>query len=427
MTEISVIGAGFVGVAHTAFLSKYYSKINLIDKNVDLIKKLSLGSLPFASSDGRLNKIFCEGVLERKINPSSNIEFISNSSIVFISIGFDFTNDDNGFDNLKKLIQKIVTCVNDDCLIVLETTVPPGTSEKVVLPILLRESENKKINYVYSYERVMPGPNYLKSVEELPKVYAGLNDTSVKKYESHLGLVCRDTQHTRLNKLVSAETSKVFENTYRMMNIAIVQEFAEFAAHIGANVPDILDCIRERPTHSNIRYTGLAPGGYCLTKDPNFLISSAELNGFNYDFPILNATNKIVGRQNNSVLRFVTEKMNFQSSYHFLGISYLPGVGDLRGSSSLLTFEKLLELGYDVSVVDPYCKGFLGNATASSAIKGDVDTPGNAILATRHPEFTLEEFEKFQVLIDINTCLSKSEKLHLRSLGVSVYQYGESQ
>ncbi len=425
-TEISVIGAGFVGAAHATHLAKFYQKVNLIDRNEDLIERLKLGELQIISYDDELSRIFKEKVSAGVINPSKSIDAICSSNIIFISVAFDFKEDGNNFDNLRHLIKNIKRYAMLDCLVVLETTVPPGTSEKIILPLLIKLINEEKIGYVYSYERVMPGPNYLKSLEQLPKVYAGINQDSVSKYKTHLNLVSENKNHKRLRNIISAELAKVLENTYRMMNIAIVQEFAEISEKIGADLPNILTSIRNRPSHSNIRYAGLAPGGYCLTKDPNFLISSSELVDFSYDFPILKAANKILARQNNIIMSYLLSRMKINLPHLFFGVSYLPGVGDTRGSSSLWMYQQLVKSDYSVYVIDPYCEEELSNSEKILFYSEQEGPVKNGIIATRHPEFTIEYFKNLEVVFDINSCLSEEEKKYLRNRNIEVFQYGEN-
>ncbi len=426
MKEVSIIGAGFVGVAHAAFLSKFYTRVNLIDKNDELIRYLNGGKLPFTSSDTNLSSIFAKEVANEVINPTSDLQQMTASSSIFISISFDFSSGENDYTNLIVLFEKICYFARSEALIVLETTVPPGTSDKIILPVLLKENEKKSLRYVYSYERVMPGPNYLDSVEKLPKVYGALDDSSNQRYLEHLDKVYSSGEHVRLTNLISAETAKVFENTYRMINIALVQEFTEFSEFVGANTPDILDCIRSRSTHNNIRYSGLAPGGYCLTKDPSFLMKSSELFEFKHELPILTASIKTTEKQNGRVLDFLKEKLDINSNYQFLGISYLSGVGDVRGSSSLLTYKKLYEMGYKINAIDNYCQKFTSQVPGNLLEVRENFSGCKVILATRHPEINSKILSQCVEIIDINSCLTKLEKTSLRDMGVRIMQYGEN-
>jgi UDP-N-acetyl-D-glucosamine dehydrogenase len=425
MYEISIIGAGFVGVAHAAFLSKFYRRINLIDKNPNLISQLKAGEIPFASSDNQLKKTFFDAVNNKTIIPSGELSHIASSEAIFVSVSFDFSTKESSYANLQSLFRDIYSLAASQTLVVLETTVPPGTSEKVIVPELFKGSNQKDLQYVYSYERVMPGPNYLHSVEQLPKVFATINMASTQAYKKHLSLVNAHASHVQLGELISAELAKVYENTYRMVNIALVQEFTEFGVTVGANTMDILESIRARPTHNNIRFPGLAPGGYCLTKDPTFLQKSSDLFEINHQFPILEAAISTTSKQNEKVLEFLKQNLDKQSEYVFLGVSYLSGVGDLRSSSSLSIFKDLLTNGYSVCALDNYCLQYRDEIPGKLLDDLDLISGKKVILATRHPEVSLEKLKDCFEIIDINSCLQSCEKIKLRRKNVKISQYGE--
>jgi len=420
--KAGVVGAGFVGTAHSVFLSQFYDSVTLVDRDERLVENLARGIIPFSSSDPNLNSLFTQAIKSHTILPTSDILSLQDLDIIFICVGLDFYHESNGFENLDKLFTSIGSTVKSSCLIVLETTVPPGTSDKVVLPALRRSSPDNRFFYVYSYERVMPGPSYLKSIEELPKVYAACSDESCALYEAHLELVAPKVSHKLLKSFVSVELSKVLENSYRMINIAIIQEFAKFSRQLGAELNDILECIRERPTHSNIRYPGLAPGGYCLTKDPRFLYTSAELNEIHPDFPILSAAVDTVDLQNSYVSDYVCSVIEPSETIDFLGLAYLAGVGDLRGSSSLTVFQDLVKRGYTLIPIDPFV------ATNSDAIESislsNAPSSDTAIIATAHPDFNHEFLSNYSKIIDINACLNSAFKKNLQKSGITVIQYG---
>ena len=116
----------------------------------------------------------------------------------------------------------------------------------------------------------MPGKNYFDSIVNYWRVYAGIDDESAKKCEKFLKKIIntKDYPLTRLSDTTSSETAKVLENSYRAANIAFIEEWGRFAEDIGIDIFEIIESIRMRPTHSNIRQPGFGVGGYCLTKDP---------------------------------------------------------------------------------------------------------------------------------------------------------------
>ena len=116
----------------------------------------------------------------------------------------------------------------------------------------------------------MPGKNYLDSLINAQRVYAGLNkrsESSCKKFFSKI-INTKKYPLQKLNSIEECETAKLLENSYRAINIAFIEEWGIFAENIGVNLFEVLNAIKIRPTHSNIRKPGLGVGGYCLTKDP---------------------------------------------------------------------------------------------------------------------------------------------------------------
>ena len=128
------------------------------------------------------------------------------------------------------------------------------------------------IMLAHSYERVAPGPDYLNSVVNYWRVYAGINDRASNACQAFLEKIV-DTQQfplRRLSSTTASETAKIMENTYRAANIALIDEWGIFAENVGIDIFEIIEAIRDRPTHSNMRQPGFGVGGYCLTKDPYF-------------------------------------------------------------------------------------------------------------------------------------------------------------
>jgi nucleotide sugar dehydrogenase len=189
----------------------------------------------------------------------------------------------------KKAIEAIGSCCKEDVLVLVETTVPPGTSLKVVKPILQEALKNRglstdKIKVGHSYERVMPGPKYIDSIQNFYRVFAGTDEQSADAVEKFLRTVIRTDEYplTKLGNTNATEMAKVLENSFRAMNIAFMVEWSRFAEEAGVDIYEVVKAIRMRPTHQNLMLPGLGVGGYCLTKDP-LLASWARMNLFESD------------------------------------------------------------------------------------------------------------------------------------------------
>ena len=214
---------------------------------------------------------------------SNDFENLKDSQVVVVSISFDFKINSirNSYNLLKDLFREISLKINKSTLIILETTIPPGTSEKIIIPVIrktLRRRGIRDINYAYSYERVMPGKNYFNSIVNINRCYSGINKLSEKKCEKFLKsfINTKDFPLYKLDKISECEASKILENSYRALNIAFIDEWTKYSNNIGINLNRILDGIKMRPTHQNIMRPGLGVGGYCLTKDPGFAKISSD-------------------------------------------------------------------------------------------------------------------------------------------------------
>ena len=191
--------------------------------------------------------------------------------------------------------------IPEGTLLIIESTVPPGTCEKIIYPMIKDIFEKRSLNIdnfclAHSYERVMPGKNYLSSIINFWRVFSGINKKSEKKCEEFLSKVINTDEYpppppppplTCLQNTIASETGKILENSYRAVNIAFMEEWGRFAEHTGIDIYEIIDAIRMRPTHSNMRQPGFGVGGYCLTKDPLFAKIAArdifKIDG--HDFP----------------------------------------------------------------------------------------------------------------------------------------------
>jgi UDP-N-acetyl-D-mannosaminuronate dehydrogenase len=156
-----------------------------------------------------------------------------------------------------------------------------------------RSLPTQALKLAYCYERVMPGDAYLASIVNMWRVYAGMTAEAADAAEAFLSSFIDTGKRplTRLESIRAVETAKVLENTFRAVNIALIDEWEKFARRIDVDLFEVLKAIRVRPTHQNIRYPGLGVGGNCLSKDPMFGATSArDIFGFaDFDFPLSTA------------------------------------------------------------------------------------------------------------------------------------------
>lgn len=377
---VCVQGLGFVGAANAIAIASardpegrpLYRVIGVELAN-DLGKEraaaLCAGRFPFATTDPVLKRAAATSRETGNLSAVTDNAIFGEADIIVVDVGLDI--DEKGerptfnLPPFSSAIAAVGDHMRSDALVLLESTVPPGTCERIVAPLLRERLQNRGLSgedlqLAYCYERVMPGDAYLASIVDMWRVYAGLTRESADAAEVFLSSFV-DTARRPLRRLASprsAEMAKVLENTYRAVNIALIDEWERFARRADIDLFEVLEAIRVRPTHNNIRYPGLGVGGYCLSKDPMFGAASArEIFGFDdLQFPL-----SIASTQINDAMPLVSAEAMDKAlpgglkgkRVLVLGASYRQDVGDTRTSPSVVLATALLQRGAVVELTDP--------------------------------------------------------------------------
>jgi nucleotide sugar dehydrogenase len=255
--------------------------------------------------------------------------------------------------------------------VLIETTVPPGTTEYVAYPIIKKAFEQRGIEngeplLAHSFERVMPGRNYVASIRDFWRVCSGINPQARERVVAFLSDVLHVERYplTVLDRPIESETCKIVENSYRAAILAFMHEWSLFAERNGVDLIKVMEAIRVRPTHSNLIFPGPGIGGYCLPKDGGLgFWAYHTLLGFEDNiFKItpeaidINDTRGLrVAQLTRDALRNMG-KIVAASRIALLGASYREDVGDTRYSGSEIIVRKLTEMGGELVVHDPYVK-----------------------------------------------------------------------
>jgi nucleotide sugar dehydrogenase len=270
-------------------------------------------------------------------------------------------------DSLKIIGEKI----NPDCLILIETTVPPGTTEYIAYPLIKRAFEKRRIKnaeplLAHSFERVMPGRNYVASVRDFWRVCSGINDKARERVTQFLSEIINVDKYplTVLDRPIESETCKIVENSYRATILAFLDEWSVFAERNGVDLTKVIEAIKVRPTHSNIIFPGPGIGGYCLPKDGGLGVWAYHtLMGFEDEIfkitPLAIDINDTRGMRAAQLVRDALRNMGrivAASKIAILGASYREDVGDTRYSGSEIIVRKLTEMGAEIAVHDQYVR-----------------------------------------------------------------------
>jgi len=380
MKTVCVQGVGFVGAAMAVAIASARDasgsplyKVVAVDQDNEVGRArtsvLGRGEFPFPTSDQELLNALLTAHSIGNLSASTNEAVYEEAGVVVVDIALDidFTSEPPCFETagLEKAIKTIAKRVPAGALILVETTVPPGTCENILIPIINHELEQRSlsrnaVHFAHSFERVMPGENYLDSITHFWRVYAGYTPEAGDICAEFLSNIIDVKQFplTRMSSITASETAKVLENTYRAANIAFIDEWTKFAEAVGIDLFEVLDAVRIRPTHSNIRFPGLGVGGYCLTKDPAFGIAAAKQIFGNEElrFPFSEVTLKVNQAMPFHAVDRLTVSLEGKLKGRrilILGVSYRQDVGDTRYSPVGPLVYSLIDAGAEVIAYDP--------------------------------------------------------------------------
>ena len=386
---IVVIGVGFVGVVMAAIIAdsvdtntgkpgkfvigcqrpstRSYWKIPLINR----------GLSPVKAEDPEVEPMIARCVLEKKtLIATYNSDCLKLADCIVVDVQCDYSKNDIGnmrngkvdMGALEVTLKTIGEKVSPDCLTLIETTVAPGTTEFVAWPIMKKAFADRGIEteplLAHSFERVMPGRNYVSSIRDFWRVCSGCNQQARERVEKFLKEVLNTDEFplTVMDRPIESETTKIVENSFRATILAFLDEWSLFAERCGVDLTKVVKAIKVRPTHSNIIFPGPGIGGYCLPKDGG-LGYWAYKNILGYEDDIFKITTKAIdindtrGLHAAELTEEALQNMSCQvneSTVLLCGASYRQDVGDTRYSGSELIIRKLTELGAKVKVHDPY-------------------------------------------------------------------------
>ena len=334
------------------------------------VAAIARGKFPFKTTDQSLGESLAQCHRQGNLVTTTDESVYASAEVVVIDIPLDipFQDDKPQLDmaGFEKAFRVVAQKVSPGALILVETTVPPGTCERVLRPVLIEELharglEDSAVHLAHSYERVMPGENYLQSITHFWRVYAGASPQAAKACEVFLSSIIDIESYplTRLSSTTASETAKLMENTYRAVNIAFIDEWTKYAEAVGIDMFEVIDAIRVRPTHSNIRFPGIGVGGYCLTKDPAFTPAAAHqlLDHQDLDFPFSRLALQINQAMPLHTMARLTDLLGgscLEKKILLLGVSYRQDVGDTRYSPVETLAHALLQAGAEVKAFDPF-------------------------------------------------------------------------
>jgi UDP-N-acetyl-D-glucosamine dehydrogenase len=385
---VVVMGVGFVGAVMAAIVADTVDEKGQPSKFVIGMQRpsarsywkipmLNRGVSPVKAEDPEVDPMIARCVNEKKtLIATYTYDVLKLADVVVVDVQCDYLKAELGnvrsgetdMAALESSLGVIAEHIPPEALVLIETTVAPGTTEQVAYPIMKKVFKKRGIKtdplLAHSYERVMPGRNYVASIRDFWRVCSGINPPAKERVVKFLNEVLNTKKYplTVMDRPIESETAKIVENSYRATILAFLDEWSLYAERNGVDIVKVIKAIKVRPTHSNIMFPGPGIGGYCLPKDGGLGVwAYKHILGFEDDIfkmtPMaidINDTRGLhVGQLTRDALRNMGKPIA-SADVLILGAAYREDVGDTRYSGSEIVIRKLAEMGAEIRVHDPY-------------------------------------------------------------------------
>ena len=419
--KITIIGLGYVGLPLACLCAEKGIEVYGVDTDKNKADLINQGISPIDDPELKISIKKSKGGI-KVVSPE---EAIKNSEAVIVCVPTPV--DEKNLPDLtalKSACETIAKSLQNNTLVVIESTIFPGTVEEICLPILKKSNANFYL--AHCPERIDPG-NKKFTIKNIPRVAAGIDKESTKRAAEFYRKII-DANILELSSVKAAEATKIMENTFRDVNIAFVNEMAKSFDKAGIDIMEVIKGASTKPFSFMPHYPGTGVGGHCIAVDPYYLISKAKQIGFNHDFLILaRKINESMPSYTISLLENELKKLNKNLSgakVGVLGLAYKANVDDTRESPSLELIKILKEKNAEVSVFDQHVK----KGSNAKDINELLKKSDYIILATAHKEFREMDLNKLKennikAVIDGRNCLDKEK---IKSLGIRYHGIGRA-
>jgi len=417
---VGVIGLGYVGLPLAVNFAAAGVKVIGFETSEVRVSKLHAGKNYILDVDDRL---LLKLLLEKELIPTTDFSLLKSCDAVFICVPTpldELRKPDMSF--IRQACEEIGKYLTTGTFISLESTTYPTTTEDFVLPILERESKLKEGNdfwLAYSPERVDPG-NKKFNTKNTPKVLGCLSEAGLEIGEAIYKLAV-DEVHPVSSPRV-AEMVKILENTYRLVNISLVNELALLAGKMDINIWEVIEAAKTKPFGFQAFYPGPGVGGHCIPLDPFYLESIARK--FNFELSMIHTAGHIDLLMAHRMTLKITSALNRNkksingSKILFLGVAYKPDIMDDRESPALKIMTEVLKKDGEVSYHDPYISEInleTGDKFNSVDLNENVLNMADCVvITTNHSIFDAAFIEQHsRLIVDLRNMIKKaSDKVY---------------
>jgi UDP-N-acetyl-D-glucosamine dehydrogenase len=372
--KVSIIGQGYVGLTISVFAAEHHTVVGF-DKNQGVVDALNAGK---SHIEGVESADLARLIVDRKYVATTDAADIADSDVVVIAVPTPLTKDrkpDLAF--VEAACKTVGENLRNSALIINESTSFPGTVRNLIKP-LIEKHTGAGVEHLYavSPERVDPGRSDWNQ-KNTPRLYAGLTPEASVAVRNFYSTFCDELVEVSSPEV--AESAKLFENTFRQVNIALVNEFAQIAHALGISVYETLDAAATKP-YGFMKFTPSAGvGGHCIPVDPSYLAHTAA--GLGVPATFIERANEV----NLEMAKYVVDRVKADNggslkgkAVQVVGVSYKPNVADVRETPAEPVIDELKKAGAVVTWSDDLVPQWMGQ---SSTPLGGADI---AVVVTLH-------------------------------------------
>lgn len=387
--KVAIFGQGYVGLTLSIAASRAGHKIIGFDINKNLVRDLQkcLTHVP-----GIDPKELSELIKSGTYLPTYDFSDVQGAEILILAVPTPLDKTRNpDLSLLISVTELIAQKFANNALVINESTSYPGTLRNVIKP-LLDKSKLAIFSCASAPERVDPG-NDKWMISNTPRVISGLDSEATNKAVNFYSTFCKEIYEAPSAEV--AEASKIFENTFRQINIALVNEFSEIAHKIGFSANEAIRAAATKPFGFMPFFPSIGVGGHCIPVDPSYLSYISEKFGVEAKF--INLANEVNLTRPRKVALRIQEELGdslLNKRIQIAGITYKPDVSDLRESPALELIKELVDLGAKVSWFDPYIEKYDGRE--SEPLNSNIDI---GLIVTPHSKINFSKWKVAKVKV----------------------------
>ena len=400
-TRIAVVGMGYVGIPCAVLLADVDGfEVTGVQRRSKRsgwkIDVLNSGQSPIEGNEPGLDELIARVVDKGTFSVTDDYSVIKDMDIILIDVQTPTDGPDHRpqYLSMKEVSREIGTYIKKGALVIIESTVAPGTTRNVVQPILERKSgltAGKDFSLAYSYERVMPG-RLIDYIVNLPRIVGGIDPESERRAVEMYQQIVKASIHS--TDVLTAETTKTMENAYRDANIAFANEMALVCEKLGINVYEVRDLINTR-SERHMHEPGSGVGGHCLPKDTWLLRYGLHT----YADPSMEPQFIGLARRVNdhmpvhlsALIRAGLEEKGIalkEAKVALLGVAYLEDSDDTRNTPAYAVIQALEPHGVEIMAHDPHVRADeFPQAELTRDLGEALDGADCAVIITKHREY----------------------------------------